>query len=123
MLLPNKKSNIYDHALFKLKQLLEYGEKLTHLRSRKRSLDAGAEPDAKSIRSQFGLVYTWVTEHNLRGARGAAQFHADAVKELKEGRPHLLDFAKKHGDGLQYQLDFVWHVSEAFALLVGVGAP
>ena len=102
-----------------LKELLENGERYCQVRSRRRSRQqAGNDDDdagvsQKALRSQFGTVYNWVKEHNLRGDAGVAKFHKHAEEELEQGRPHLLDFAKKHSNSLREQLDFVWHISEA----------
>ena len=101
-----------------LQQLLESGERYCQLRARRRPRqqqgDADDEgPAQKALRSQFGTVYKWVIEHNLRGEAGVARFHKHAAEELEEGRPHLLDFAKKYANNLQEQIDFVWHVSQA----------
>ena len=100
-----------------LKSILELGEIYKGVRaSRSRKRPApGSEGDGeegRAIRSQFASVYEWVMAKELRGPAGATQFHIDAVAELKAGRPHLLDFAKKVGDSLEDQLEFCWHVAE-----------
>ena len=110
----------------KLKELLERGEKYIGLRGKKRPRAEAQKQlpsDAKAPRSQFGTVYTWVLEHGLRGAVGATQFHLDAAREWSEGRAHLLEFAKRCGDALEDQLEFIWHVSEAPSRLVRLGRP
>ena len=107
-----------------LADLLRWGETFIGLRAQQRrgrkrgsnEVDGSGEAQGRAIRSQFGSVFQWVIDKGLRGERGAVQFHIDAVAELKAGRPHLLDFAKKYAEGLEDQLEFCWHVAEAWAL-------
>ncbi len=97
-----------------LKEILRCGQR--YVSGRRRGLatvQSDGGPPTKVPRSQFASVYEWVTRNRLRGERGATQFHLDAIAEMKAGRPHLLDFAKKHGDGLEDQIEFCWHVAEA----------
>ena len=110
-----------------LTELLRMGERFIGVRAQQRrgrkrgspEVDGGDEAHGRAIRSQFGSVFQWVIDKGLRGERGAVQFHVDAVAELKAGRPHLLDFAKKYAEGLEDQLEFCWHVAEAWALSAG----
>ena len=107
-----------------LAELLRMGEKFVGVRAQQRrgrkrpgsEVESSGEAQGRGIRSQFGSVFEWVIDKGPRGARGAVQFHIDAVAELKAGRPHLLDFAKKCAEGLEDQLEFCWHVAEAWAL-------
>ena len=93
-----------------LKDLLEAGSRYLQLR-RERHAPAPGEP---TIRSQFGVLFNWVVDHRLAGARGVEQLKVDALSELKAGRPKLIDFVKKHRASLRDQLDFCWD-------LVGAG--
>ena len=93
-----------------LKDLLEAGSRYLQVR-RSRMPPAVGEP---TIRSQFGVLFNWVVDHELRGARGVEQLKVDALSELKAGRPKLIDFVKKHRSSLRDQLDFCWD-------LVGAG--
>eukprot|EP00973_Karenia_brevis_P059111 8230115-Karenia_brevis.AAC.1 len=49
----------------------------------------------------------------MKGQKGVASLQADAVKELKEGRPKLMEFVKKHKTNLEDQLDFCWELHTA----------
>ena len=94
-----------------LRLLLSRGEKYKRVRA---AIGTSASSSTTvPVRSQFGIVFNWVTEHNLRKRKGAAQLEADAVTELKAGRPQLLDFCKKHKACLQDQLDYIWSLSGA----------
>ncbi|CAK0882876.1 unnamed protein product [Prorocentrum cordatum] len=110
-----------------LKQLLENGERYCRVRRSRRPREQPGNADddegqaQKAHRSQFGTVYKWVIDHELRGDEGVAKFHKQADEELAQGRPHLLDFAKKHSNSLREQIDFVWHVSMADGRLGRLG--
>ena len=93
-----------------LKELLECGARYLQVRA-KRHAPPVADP---IIRSQFGVLFNWVVDHNLRGALGVEQLKIDALSELKAGRAKLIDFVKKHRSSLRDQLDFCWE-------LVGAG--
>jgi hypothetical protein len=93
-----------------LKELLETGSRYLEVRSKREP----APPADPIIRSQFGVVFNWIVDHGLRGAKGVEQLKVDALNELKAGRPKLIDFIKKHRSCLQDQLDFCWE-------LVGAG--
>ena len=91
-----------------LRELLVQGEKFVGIKRRKTE-DKGEA----AIRSQFGLAYTWIISHGLRKQQGAVQLEMDAVKELKAGRPQLLEFVKKHNSSLEDQLEMCWSMHEA----------
>ena len=92
-----------------LKELLGMGEKYKAVRAAK----AGASADDPvPVRSQFGVVLNWVTEHGIK-RKNIAQLEADAVEELKAGRPQLLDFCKKHKRGLQDEVEYIWSLHAA----------
>ena len=96
-------------------QLLKAGEKYKLVRAAR----AGKTTESSSsssvpVRSQFGIAYNWVTEHNIRKRKSAAaQLEADAVAELAAGRPQLLDFCKKHRSCLQDQIEYIWSMASA----------
>ena len=92
-----------------LKELLAIGDKCQNARAVKTS----SEPGAGQVRSQFGCVYQWVVEKQLRGAKGAKRLQADAVKELNAGRPKLVEFVKKNKTCLEDQLSFCWELHDA----------
>ena len=89
-----------------LRELLEAGAKYLDVRAKKQP----ALPLEPVLRSQFGVVFNWVVDHNLHGPVGEAQLKEAAVRELKAGRPKLLDFVKKHRTCLLDQLDFIWEL-------------
>jgi hypothetical protein len=99
----------------KLRELLKNGDKYKVIRQQKKAqaADGSDGNGAIPVRSQFGIVFNWVTEKNLRKRKGAKQFEADAVTELKAGRPQLLDFCKKHKNCLEDQLDYIWELADA----------
>ena len=92
-----------------LKELLESGARYLEVRSKKQP----PVPTDPVIRSQFGIVFNWVVDNGLRGAKGVEQLKVDALKELKAGRPKLIDFVKKHRSSLRDQLDFCWELRSA----------
>ena len=92
-----------------LKALLEVGEKYRVARAAK----GPSEPHQAPLRSQFGTVYNWVIDKQLKDKRGATQLQADAVQELKAGRPRLLDFVKKHKSNLEDEVAFCWELHGA----------
>ena len=91
-----------------LRELLAYGEKFVGIKRRK--VEGSGDV---VIRSQFGLAYNWIISNGLRKQAGAVQLEMDAVKELKAGRPQLLDFVKKHKSCLEDQLEMCWSMHEA----------
>ena len=99
----------------KLKKLLEQGHRYKQVRQAQLTLQPSPSPSPSSatVRSQFGVVYNWVTTHNLRKRKGAKQLEADAVSELQAGRPQLLEFCKKHKTCLEDQLDYIWQMATA----------
>ena len=80
----------------------------------KRPLPASGEP---IIRSQFGVLFNWVVDHDLQGSKGVEQLKVDALRDLKAGRPKLIDFLKKHRSSLRDQLDFCWELVGAGRML------
>ena len=92
-----------------LQQLLATGEKYRQARAAK----THSEPEAPAVRSQFGCVYKWVVDNNLKDAKGATRLQADAVEELNKGNPKLIDFVKKHKSSLEDQLAFCWELHDA----------
>ena len=92
-----------------LQTRLEVGEKYRVARAAKGPSERHQPP----LRSQFGTVYNWVVEKQLRDKRGAIQLQADAVQELKAGRPRLLDFVKKHKSNLEDEIAFCWELHGA----------
>ena len=93
-----------------LRTLLTQGYKYQQVRS---AISGAPTVQAPPVRSMFGIAYKWVTEHNLRKRKGAVQFQADAVSELNEGRPQLLEFCKKHKTCLEDQIDYIWQLAES----------
>ena len=96
-----------------LKELLELGQKYKVVRKQRADANTEAQSSVPSVRSQFGVAFKWVTEKNLRKKKGAKQLEADAVTELKAGRPQLLEFCKKHRMSLEDQLDYIWTLHDA----------
>ena len=92
-----------------LRQLLETGAKYRQARA----ANLPRDPQASSVRSQFGSVYKWVIDKNLKDAKGATRLQADAVDELKRGNPKLIEFVKKHKSNLEDQLAFCWELHDA----------
>ena len=92
-----------------MKELLEAGSRCAQVRATRRA-SLPAEP---TIRSQFGVVFNWDVDKELRGAKGVEQLKLDAVKELKAGRSKLLDFVKKHRATRRGQLDYCWDLMAA----------
>ena len=66
-----------------------------------------------AIRSQFGTVFNWVVDHELKGAAGAIQLQADAVSQLALGNTSLIGFVNKHQCDLQDQISFIWSLKTA----------
>jgi hypothetical protein len=97
-----------------LRELLRNGDRYKRVRLAK-AIAAGKASSITSVRSNFGIVFNWVTEHNLRKRKGTKQLEADAVTELRAGRPQLLEFCKKHRNCLQDQLDYIWSLEGAEA--------
>jgi hypothetical protein len=91
-----------------LQELLAKGEQYLTVRVAK----APSNPATPQIRSHVGIVYNWVIERNLRKRKGAEQLQMDAVAELREGRPQLLEFVKKHRHSLEDELEFCWQLYE-----------
>lgn len=94
----------------RLKELLMAGSKYLEVRSQRQQASVPREP---ITRSQFGVVFNWIVDHNLRGPKGVGQLKVDALSELKAGRPKLIDFIKKHKSCLRDQLDFCWELMSA----------
>ena len=92
-----------------LRDLIAQGERFIGVR---RGKDV-ASSAGTAARSQFGIAYQWVIAHGLRKRKGAIQLEMDAVKELAQGRPQLLEFVKKHRTSLEDQLAFCWSLQEA----------
>ena len=91
-----------------LRELLQQGEKFMQLR--KPAVQASGQ---RAVRSQFGNAYKWIIERRLRKRSGAVQLEMDAVAELKNGRPQLLDFVKKFRATLEDELELCWSLHEA----------
>lgn len=92
-----------------LRDLLEQGARYLEVRRAAKP----ETPQEPAIRSQFGIAYKWIIEHGLRKRKGALQLEADAVQELKAGRPQLLDFVKKHRSCLEDQVEYCWSLHNA----------
>ena len=71
--------------------------------------------DGRKRQTLFATGFSWVVDHNLVGKLGAKQMEADAVSEFREGRPRLLEFAQKHKEALEDQIDYVWRLQGAAA--------
>jgi len=97
-----------------LKSLLIAGDRYRDLRSKKRPLQQDqAESSVPQIRSSFGIFFNWVMQHDLRDQKGAVILERDAVKELREGRPQLLDFVRKNSTSLLDLIDYCWSLNSA----------
>ena len=92
-----------------LRELLLRGEKYLHVRAVGKASTSGTV----QVRSHFGIAYKWIIDNGLRKRSGAVQLEMDAVQELKEGRPQLLDFVKKFRTTLEDELDFCWSLHDA----------
>ena len=66
-----------------------------------------------AIHSQFGTVFNWVVDHELKGAAGAIQLQADAASQLALGNTSWMDFVNKHQCDLQDQISFIWSLKTA----------
>ena len=94
-----------------LKALLEVGEACHELRSAKRS---APHPSATvPLRSPFGIFFQWVTSNNCQGSKGAVRLERDAVYELREGRPQLLDFLRKNRAAVPDLIQYCWALNSA----------
>lgn len=100
-----------------LHKLLLTGSKFLELRAQKQPVTEAAPV----VRSQFGIGFNCVIDHELRGARGAEQLKQDAVRELRAGRAKLIDFVKKHRGTLRDQIDFCWELAGAAGNLERMG--
>lgn len=103
----------------KLRELLRLGGKYKRVRAARSQAASGSA--SVPVRSHFGIVFNWVTEHGLRKRKGAVQLEADAVTELQAGRPQLLDFCKRHRTCLEDQLDHIWSMHSATERLERLG--
>jgi len=95
----------------KLAELLQLGDKYKQVRAGKATSEAPGS--SVPVRSQFGTVFNWVTEHKLGKRKGAAELEAAAVTELKAGRPQMIEFCKKHKGCLQDQIEYIWSLETA----------
>ena len=102
-----------------LKELLEVGARYLQVRSQR--VRQPIAPKDAVVRSQFGVFFNWVVDHDLHGQKGVAQLQVDARAELKDGRCKLIDFIKKHRTSLEDQLDFCWEMVGAEARLARLG--
>jgi hypothetical protein len=59
------------------------------------------------------LIYLLLVVSKCKDSKGVAQLEADAVKELKAGRPQLLDFIRKNKSSLPDLLDYCWSLNTA----------
>ena len=89
-----------------LKALLEAGETYEAVRGRKRSAAEASGP--AHARSPFGVFFQWVTTNKCHGPKGAVRVERDAVRELREGRPQLLEFVRKNSSSLPDLIDYCW---------------
>ena len=81
--------------------------------AREARAQAAEGDEADKVRSQFGIVFNWVVDRGLKGAAGAIQLQADAVSQLAEGKPKLMDFVNKHQTDLEDQIAFMWTLKTA----------
>ena len=97
-----------------LKSLLVAGERYKEVRNKKRLLQKDlAESSVPQIRSAFGIFFNWVIQHDLHDAKGVLLLERDAVKELRDGRPQLLEFARKNSTSLLELIDYCWSLNSA----------
>ena len=95
-----------------LKALLEAGDTYAQLRGRKR-LAAEAVGPVPPLRSPFGVFFQWVINNKCHGAKGAVRVERDAVQEVRQGRPQLLEFVRKNSSGLVDLVQYCWSLNSA----------
>ena len=94
-----------------LKALLEVGEAAHVLRGSKRPTPEA--PGSVQARSPFGIFFDWVTTNNCRPGKGAVRLERDAVHELRQGRPQLLEFVRKNRAALPDLIEYCWSLNTA----------